>query len=381
MNDKRKVVHVIAFAVVGILAIAAFSARPITTDEVIVASNPQDATFIIKDTEVTLKGGESFIVVDKDPAMQITTRVFGEEVTGDLDEDGFLDMVYILEHTRGDEKTEYYVAAVMRADNVYLATNVIPLGEGALPQSVELVNGVIRANFAESGATPDSAAEAKTKYVIYEEGQLFEIEDIAEGEMVMQGYYIMGHEVRSFQPCGSDVEFWLMGDSPAYQEMLNVYNLQTVGEHPYIPLFVALVGKIEGVPEDGFGADYEQGMRVSQVVRYPLVSSCRPEAIVVKDPRAATIIQSPLQISGYAKGEWFFEGDFPVILKDSNGTTIAEHYVTAMDDWMTDDFVRFEGMLEFESPEEEKGSVILKKDNPSGLPENNDAVEIPIWFR
>ena len=54
---------------------------------------------------------------------------------------------------------------------------------------------------------------------------------------------------------------------------------------------------------------------------------------------------------------------------------------------MTEDFVPFSATLEFTSPYPGKGqdfmkrgSLILKKDNPSGLPENDDALEIPIQF-
>ncbi len=52
---------------------------------------------------------------------------------------------------------------------------------------------------------------------------------------------------------------------------------------------------------------------------------------------------------------------------------------------MTSEFVPFEAVLKFEKPASikgvvNKGSLILKKDNPSGLPKNDDALEIPILF-
>ena len=49
----------------------------------------------------------------------------------------------------------------------------------------------------------------------------------------------------------------------------------------------------------------------------------------------------------------------------------------------------FEGTIEFENPsfpgvDEEhfsrRGTLIFQKDNPSGLPEHDDALEIPILF-
>lgn len=110
------------------------------------------------------------------------------------------------------------------------------------------------------------------------------------------------------------------------------------------------------------------------------------DLIRLDNPRPNQKIESPLTISGEARGIWFFEGDFPVVLVDWDGKIIAESYVTAKSDWMIEDFVQFEGVLEFEKPKNigdfsEKGSLILRKDNPSDLPEHDDALEIPISFQ
>lgn len=96
-------------------------------------------------------------------------------------------------------------------------------------------------------------------------------------------------------------------------------------------------------------------------------------------------ISSPLILEGQAVGNWYFEGDFPVILTDWDGLIIAEGYLTAQSDWMTEDFVQFKGSLEFVKPNKIEGvknwgSLILQKDNPSGLPENDNALEITIFF-
>lgn len=56
---------------------------------------------------------------------------------------------------------------------------------------------------------------------------------------------------------------------------------------------------------------------------------------------------------------------------------------------MTENFVPFEGKIEFKKPYDDSGTVpdfmkrgalILQKDNPSGLPQYDAAVEIPILF-
>ncbi|MFH1667500.1 MAG: Gmad2 immunoglobulin-like domain-containing protein [Candidatus Komeilibacteria bacterium] len=105
------------------------------------------------------------------------------------------------------------------------------------------------------------------------------------------------------------------------------------------------------------------------------------QLIILDIPQPESIISSPLLLSGRARGTWFFEATFPVILTDWDGLIIAQGYATAQDDWMTEDFVPFTAELEFTKPEYgERGALILQKDNPSGLPEYDDALEITIYF-
>ena len=113
------------------------------------------------------------------------------------------------------------------------------------------------------------------------------------------------------------------------------------------------------------------------------------DLIRLNTPRPNAMITSPLTITGEARGPWFFEASFPVVLTDWNGLIIAEYFATAQGEWMTEDFVPFESVLEFEKPYPQEGEVpdfmkrgtlILHKDNPSGLPEHDDALEIPVWF-
>jgi hypothetical protein len=105
--------------------------------------------------------------------------------------------------------------------------------------------------------------------------------------------------------------------------------------------------------------------------------------IRVETPHPNKVIKSPLKILGEARGNWFFEASFPIVLVDQDRRTIAEGIATAQSDWMTTEFVPFEAELTFvidEVMSGKKGTLYLHKDNPSGLSEYNDLLEIPvIW--
>ncbi len=92
-------------------------------------------------------------------------------------------------------------------------------------------------------------------------------------------------------------------------------------------------------------------------------------------------IVSPLTISGEAR-KWYFEGSFPVMLVNWDGLIIAQGIATAQSDWMTENFVPFKATLTFTKPDyKDNGSLILKNDNPTGLPQFDEAVEIPVKFK
>lgn len=107
----------------------------------------------------------------------------------------------------------------------------------------------------------------------------------------------------------------------------------------------------------------------------------KEELIVVISPLKDDQISSPLSIAGRARGQWFFEGSFPIELQDEYKNVIAEGHATAQGEWMTEDFVPFLGTLQFNNyiPGHE-GFLILRKDNPSGLSEHDDHIRIPVIF-
>ncbi len=105
------------------------------------------------------------------------------------------------------------------------------------------------------------------------------------------------------------------------------------------------------------------------------------DMLVVESLKNGATISSPLTITGKARGGWYFEASFPVEIKNASGTKIAEGPAQAQGEWMTQEYVPFSITLSF--PAQQKGSVgtvILHNDNPSGLPENDRQLVVPIVF-
>jgi Immunoglobulin-like domain of bacterial spore germination len=111
------------------------------------------------------------------------------------------------------------------------------------------------------------------------------------------------------------------------------------------------------------------------------------DMIVLASPVSDAVVTSPLTITGQARGGWYFEASFPVVLTNWDGLIIAEGPATAQGDWMTSEFVPFTASLTYINPYTagdpdfmKRGTLILKNDNPSGLSENDRAIEIPVRF-
>ena len=103
------------------------------------------------------------------------------------------------------------------------------------------------------------------------------------------------------------------------------------------------------------------------------------DLIQVHNPRPNQRVTSPLEVSGIARGYWFFEASFPIRLLDARGREIAVAIAQAKSEWMTEDFVPFEATLIFDASEQ-PGTLIFEKDNPSGLPEHDDYLSMPVML-
>jgi len=104
------------------------------------------------------------------------------------------------------------------------------------------------------------------------------------------------------------------------------------------------------------------------------------DLIQVTTPANNGKISNPVTVTGKARGPWYFEASFPVKVYDANNVLLGSGIAEAQSDWMTEDFVTFKAVISFSTPTTATGKLVLAKDNPSGLPENDKSIEIPIKF-
>jgi spore germination protein GerM len=100
--------------------------------------------------------------------------------------------------------------------------------------------------------------------------------------------------------------------------------------------------------------------------------------IIIDNPKINDLIFNPLEISGRARGAWYFEASFPIKLLDKNKKVIATAIGQVESNWMTEDFVPFKAEMNFISDRDQDGTLAFMNDNPSGLQENQELVEIPV---
>ena len=139
----------------------------------------QDATYTIDGAQVTLVGGTATTPAAPGSASQVTTRYFGNEANGDLNGDGVPDEAFVLTQEGGGSGTFYYVAAALQgADGAYTGTNAILLGDRIAPQTTQIKNGIVIANFADRAPGDPMTSQPSvgvSKYLELRAGQLLEV--------------------------------------------------------------------------------------------------------------------------------------------------------------------------------------------------------------
>jgi hypothetical protein len=100
--------------------------------------------------------------------------------------------------------------------------------------------------------------------------------------------------------------------------------------------------------------------------------------VILISPQANEVVRNQDVITGQARGNWFFEATFPLLIKDASGEVLATGFVETQDDWMTSEWVAFQGTLNFNVATSTFGELVFKKNNPSALPEYEAQTSYPV---
>jgi hypothetical protein len=381
IKDFARLLLLLLAAVIG----SACAGGPQTVVEPPPGPDPLNTAYTIEDLSVPLVNGRFMAEAAPGSAIMIRATVFGGPLHADLDNDGDEDAVVVIVYDGGGSGTFYYIAAAINQNDLYRGTAGYLLGDRIIVQMVEFRNGVLIARYLDRrpgepmSAPPSIRTSVELKMA---RGKLSPVGFDKAEEQVLKGWVTIGHEVRSFLPCSETTEHWLLGVSPALRQIAAAYSKALPRARAYDSLFMALAGHPAPAPSEGFGADYSAAFYATRLVQVWPGGNCRQDFIVVSSPRAGDLIRSPLGVRGQARGTWFFEGDIPLILKDHKGRVIAQGFATAQGPWMTKEFVPFEGTLKFNIPATAagRGTLVFKKDNPTGRPELDDALELPVSF-
>jgi hypothetical protein len=102
------------------------------------------------------------------------------------------------------------------------------------------------------------------------------------------------------------------------------------------------------------------------------------DLIKIESPLPGAIVSKNFNVTGQARGTWFFEASFPITLLDSTGNILSQNIAQAQNDWMTENFVPFKAEISVPNSYTGPGTLILHKDNPSGLAQHDASVSFNI---
>lgn len=110
----------------------------------------------------------------------------------------------------------------------------------------------------------------------------------------------------------------------------------------------------------------------------PVYKNASENDIVISAPTPHETLGSIINITGRARGQWYFEASFPIVIENKEGVVIGQGVGTADGEWMTEEFVPFNATITLLTPYTGTATLILKKDNPSGETSRDASVKIPI---
>jgi hypothetical protein len=102
--------------------------------------------------------------------------------------------------------------------------------------------------------------------------------------------------------------------------------------------------------------------------------------VIILSPDISKPLKSPQKIIGLVDKTWVFEGSFPLELFDNQYRSLFKGNAAAPN-WLDEDskYTNFSATLKFIT-KKQSGFLMIKNDNPSGLPQNDKSLTIPVVF-
>ncbi len=132
---------------------------------------------------------------------------------------------------------------------------------------------------------------------------------------------------------------------------------------------------------------------MEQAPRPPIATSTEPAStessssvplsasVYIETPKPGETVGKTFTIAGTAPSGWFFEAVFPIQVRDANGNVIANTQGSAQADWTAPGEIPFTATTTIDNSYSGPATLILLKNNPSGLPENDDSVSSVITIK
>lgn len=144
--------------------------------------------------------------------------------------------------------------------------------------------------------------------------------------------------------------------------MVVAINIMRKDKDKYLPAFPPKE-TVENIPNEQLSKEQILGNK-DDLISFSILPGSRVHGI--------------LSYRGVIKGAYFFEANIVINILDKNQKLLKGSNAVATTEWMTAGPVSFEGNIDFTGLPKGEAFFEIHNDNPSGLPENDKSVLIPI---
>lgn len=138
----------------------------------VTASDHKNAEYAIDNKRIKLENGFAQSESSAGSASQVVTRYFGNELKTDLNNDGRIDVVFLVTQETGGTGTFYYAVAALNTEDGYVGSDGYLLGDRIAPQTTEVSQNprhknVIVVNYADRAAGQPMTAKPSVGKSVY----------------------------------------------------------------------------------------------------------------------------------------------------------------------------------------------------------------------